>query len=168
MLCMFWLYPHPNLNLFMVRQSMGFIMRREQEKKNQSHAPRMERKCNNHDILLNKKKGVKEVQNRISLMAVEIVGILWQWCGADREIIETWLVSKYSSTYIYRTSITLKPWTSSGGKLEVLSSASLCVLNSIGEENWYTTCTCTCSIPVHLHNFKDKTRRYLPKTINSS
>lgn len=33
----------------------------------------------------------------------------------------------------------------------------------IGEENWYTTCTCTCCIPVHLHNFKDKTRRYLPK-----
>lgn len=57
--------------------------------------------------LSTKKKGVKEVQNRISLMAVEIVGILWQWCGA--EIIETWLVSKYSSTYINRTSITLKP-----------------------------------------------------------
>lgn len=67
----------------------------------------MERKCNNPDILVNKKKGVTEVQNRISLMAVEIVGILWQWCGV--EIIETWLVSKYSSTYINRTSITLKP-----------------------------------------------------------
>lgn len=40
----------------MVLQRMDFIMKRKQEKK-QSHAPRMERKCNNPDILVNKKKG---------------------------------------------------------------------------------------------------------------
>lgn len=64
----------------MVPQSMGFMMRGGGTEKKQSHAPRMERKCNNHDILVNKKRserGPKQDLSNGSRNCGDSVAMVW-------------------------------------------------------------------------------------------
>lgn len=92
------MYRHPNLNLFMGLQSIDFMMGREQEKNNKAMLPEWRESATTMKYLSKKKRSKRgpkqDLSNGSRNCGDYYKAMVWA------EIIETWLVSKYSSTYI--------------------------------------------------------------------